>query len=181
MPFIKDSLVRKKVLDVGCGNGMVAQTLHEEFKCDISLCDVIDLRREGINNFSFKIASAEKLPYPDKSFDIVFLQFLLHHIKSKGRIKKVLREVRRVASEKIIIYEEIATDKTNHKKAKEYDEYVNIEIHGGYKLKVVKYYSLAELKEMFTKLDLKISLHRRIEKGREKAGFVEKHLFILDI
>ncbi len=179
MPFIKKHLKGKRVLDVGCGNGMVAQTLYKEFKCNISICDIVDLRRRGINDFPFRLASANKLPYEDSSFDVVFMQFLLHHIDSRVGIQRVLKEAARISSGRIIICEEVATEKTDHKKAKEYDEYVNIEIHDGHKMKVFRYYYPNELEKVFEKIGLKIIMHKVIELGREKAGFIEKHLWIL--
>lgn len=180
MPIVKKYLKNKKVLDVGCGNGMVAQTLFEEFNCDISLLDVVDLRRKGINNFPFVIASADKLPYKDNFFEVVFMQFVLYHIDSKIDIKRVLQEAARVSSKRIIIYEEVAGEKTDHKKAKEYDEFVNIEIHDGYEMKNYKYYYPDELEKIFKEVGLKIKIYKLIELGREKAGFIEKHLWILD-
>ena len=43
-----------------------------------------------------KIASAENLPYPDKSFDLVISINSIHNLPI-GRLKKALREIQRVS------------------------------------------------------------------------------------
>lgn len=87
------------ILDIGCAKGFL---LHD-FKELIPGCAIagIDVSRYAIENALasvrpfLKIASAEKLPYPDKSFDLVVSINSIHNLAPE-RLKAALREVERV-------------------------------------------------------------------------------------
>lgn len=76
----------QRVLDVGCGNGYVlskyAAEGAEPFGIDITTTAVDVSRRRfellGLKG-SFAVGSAERLPYPDSSFDCVCSMGVLHH------------------------------------------------------------------------------------------------------
>jgi ubiquinone/menaquinone biosynthesis C-methylase UbiE len=88
------------ILDVGCGKGFM---LHD-FKELMPACTVagIDISEYAIENSMpdmkpfLKIASAEKLPYPDKSFDLVISINSVHNLPQE-RLKIALREIERVS------------------------------------------------------------------------------------
>jgi ubiquinone/menaquinone biosynthesis C-methylase UbiE len=90
---------RAAILDVGCGKGFM---LHD-FKEFMPACTVagVDVSEYAIANAMpdmkpfLKIASAEKLPYPDKSFDLVVSINSIHNLPLE-RLKTALREVMRV-------------------------------------------------------------------------------------
>jgi ubiquinone/menaquinone biosynthesis C-methylase UbiE len=54
-------------------------------------------------------ASADKLPFKNKSFDVTLLLFTLHHLNNK-QWHKCLKEVERVTKDKIIIYDHVKND-----------------------------------------------------------------------
>lgn len=88
------------ILDIGCGKGFM---LHD-FKEALPNCTVsgIDVSKYAIVNSMpsvkpfLKTASAEKLPYPDKSFDLVVSINSIHNLPPE-RLKTALREVERVS------------------------------------------------------------------------------------
>lgn len=88
------------ILDVGCAKGFM---LHD-FKQVMPECSVagIDVSEYAIANAMpsvkpcLKIATAEKLPYPDKSFDLVISVNSIHNLPPE-RLKTALREVMRVS------------------------------------------------------------------------------------
>jgi ubiquinone/menaquinone biosynthesis C-methylase UbiE len=88
------------ILDVGCGKGFL---LHD-FKELMPRCTVagIDVSAYAIENampsvkLLLKVASAESLPYPDKSFDLVISINSIHNLPIE-RLKGALREVERVS------------------------------------------------------------------------------------
>ena len=97
---------KKKVLEIGCvtGNNLV---FFAENKCDV--CG-IDLNKRAINyakrllkskklKASLKIADAARLPYKDKSFDLILDRACLQHNKIY-KIKKIIKEVKRVLKPK---------------------------------------------------------------------------------
>lgn len=87
------------ILDIGCGKGFM---LHD-FKELMPGAQVagIDVSEYAIENSMpsvkpfLKIASAEKLPYPDKAFDLVVSINSIHNL-SLERLKSALREIQRV-------------------------------------------------------------------------------------
>ena len=90
--------VRGKVVDVGCGAGSIAKAVKRErpdldvFACDMSqsAVAVANAIPEGVD---FRLATAQRLPFPDAEFDFVWIFDVLEHI---GDPEQVLREVTRV-------------------------------------------------------------------------------------
>lgn len=88
------------ILDIGCGKGFMLYDFKELMPN--STLAGIDVSKYAIENSisavkSFlKIASAEKLPYPDKSFDLVISINSIHNLPLE-RLKKALKEVERVS------------------------------------------------------------------------------------
>jgi len=93
------------VLDVGTGSGLFAEAFEKKglkvTGIDISE-EMIQAVKEFIENGEFITAPAEKIPYPDKSFDLVFLGHVLHEVDDMA---KVLEEAKRVARVRIAILE----------------------------------------------------------------------------
>lgn len=87
------------ILDIGCAKGFM---LHD-FKELMPNCTVrgVDVSTYAIENAMpsvkpfLKIASAEKLPYPDKSFDLVIAINTVHNLPLI-RLKQSLCEIQRV-------------------------------------------------------------------------------------
>lgn len=93
------------VLDVGCGIGRDAEYLRDRGFAVTAL----DVERHPAEwnglagrGISFACASAEALPYPDHSFDAVWLKDALHHMQ---RPEAALAEARRVARGPVIVIE----------------------------------------------------------------------------
>lgn len=96
--------LRGRVLDVGCGFGLHSILLKESAR-DISRVVGIDIDKEKIEVFKklikqFKlkncqahVADAENLPFPDNSFDCIYCNESLSHVKN---IKRALSEAYRV-------------------------------------------------------------------------------------
>lgn len=92
----------KKVLGVGCGNGFVlsryARAGAEVYGVDITETG-IDLCRKRFGYMDlqgdFRVANAERLPFPDATFDCVSSVGVLHHIPDPERgfaeIRRVLK------------------------------------------------------------------------------------------
>lgn len=87
------------ILDVGCGKGFMLHDFKELMpEATIAGIDVshyaIENAMPSVKPF-LKIASAEKLPYPDKSFDLVVSINSIHNLPL-GRLKIALKEIVRV-------------------------------------------------------------------------------------
>jgi ubiquinone/menaquinone biosynthesis C-methylase UbiE len=91
-----------RALDVACGGGSLvvelAPRVRSAFGVDLTramLAHALELQKErGIQNAAFACGEAERLPFPDRFFDLVSCQFSIHHMPKP---EAVLREMARVA------------------------------------------------------------------------------------
>ena len=87
------------ILDIGCAKGFMLHDFKELMR-DAVIAG-IDVSSYAIENALssvkpfLKIASAEKLPYPDKSFDLVVSINSIHNLPLE-RLKTALKEIQRV-------------------------------------------------------------------------------------
>jgi len=89
-----------KVLDVGCGTGIVSNLLREELKLKVTGCDI---KNYLVHNIPFVKIKGDKLPFPKQSFDVVLFNDVLHHIESSKQ-KQVIDEALRVGKN-VFIFE----------------------------------------------------------------------------
>jgi SAM-dependent methyltransferase len=97
---------RQTLLDVGCGLGHWSRLLASAMSRTVSVAGVdrdpqfvAQARQKAIadgrdDRFSYQVAEAEALPFPDDSFDVVTCQTVLMHVRDP---MQVVREMARVA------------------------------------------------------------------------------------
>ena len=94
--YIKSS---DKVLDAGCGNGRLYDSLQElgisYLGVDISP-KLIAIAQEKFPQVEFQVADMLNLPFPDQQFDVVLSIASLHHVPSKKLRQQQIREFSRV-------------------------------------------------------------------------------------
>ena len=115
--LISDIKSGDKVLDIGCGNALMAPFILEKnafyFGIDISE-NLIEIAKEKYEKeiangkAKFFIGQATELPFEDDKFDFVISFAVLHHIPSEELRKKFFKEIKRVskpnAKVKIIVW-----------------------------------------------------------------------------
>ena len=74
----------ESLLDVGCGTGFLMELLIKQRPAHYCGADLSDemirvAREKRINGAEFLVSSADKLPYPDETFDIVTCSQSFHH------------------------------------------------------------------------------------------------------
>jgi ubiquinone/menaquinone biosynthesis C-methylase UbiE len=92
-----------KILEVGCGSGKTASYLYHLFKSDITAIDINEkMLRKAKRRFQHEqvpiklyTASAENLPFPNKTFDVIISE----SVTSFTNVKKSLKEYSRVLND----------------------------------------------------------------------------------
>ncbi|MDZ3830793.1 MAG: class I SAM-dependent methyltransferase [Sphingopyxis sp.] len=90
------------VLDIGCGEGQLIDTLQ---KRGIARCTGIEVDPETVRSatgagLDVRLGRAEQLPFEDKAFDVVVLDYVAHHLEFLGC---ALSEAARVAKQAVLI------------------------------------------------------------------------------
>lgn len=100
---VLDAVRGESVLEVGCGNGFLANQFAQRTSarrvvgCDIFVGKEVAARYPHIE---FVEASVSKLPFEDRSFDCVASTHVLEHVQNIG---KAVEELRRVAKKQIVV------------------------------------------------------------------------------
>lgn len=93
------------VLDVGTGTGLFAESFSKQgitvAGVDAS-AEMVEAARKHLPNADLRVATAEKLPFDDNSFDLVFLGLVFHETDDPG---KAISEALRIARRRVGILE----------------------------------------------------------------------------
>lgn len=95
-PFLQTG---QHIVEIGAGNGLVAQMLHDATGADFTLLDVVDYNRSSL---PMHVYDGKSLPFPDNSFDLSMLVFVLHHDPNP---QAVMHEALRVARHGVLVIE----------------------------------------------------------------------------
>lgn len=95
--FIKKG---SRILDLGCGSGIVGHIFKNHFSVQVLGADIKDLR---VKKIPFVLYDGKRLPFLDNEFDVVFIGYVLHHC---GNPKKTIAEAKRVSKNRIIVFED---------------------------------------------------------------------------
>ena len=87
----------KKILDVGCGVGLIAKEVYDLFGCEVHGVDVneklVEKAKKRFPEGHLVVSDAIKMPFEDNTFDCTMCHFLLMWVKVPG---KVIEEMIRV-------------------------------------------------------------------------------------
>jgi SAM-dependent methyltransferase len=99
-----------KVLDVGCGTGVLAETLVA-VGYDVTGLDPFQgmLRhlKQRVPSITTVQGNGEALPFPDNTFDFTYCVAVMHHVAGKPNVRQTLKEMVRVTKPggKIMIWD----------------------------------------------------------------------------
>jgi SAM-dependent methyltransferase len=91
----------QRVLDVGCGTGRMSVAIAN-LGADVVGADLsarmIEMA-EPHPHVQYRVASADEIDYPDRSFDVVVTFTVLQHITDPGQLQRALRNLRRMLTD----------------------------------------------------------------------------------
>lgn len=113
---IRDLTDGHSLLNIGCGSNVEDKHLEYNLHAlsDFSAVDVspsfVEAAKKNCTrkNADFCVASIDKLPYADSSFDVVLIAFVLHHLPFPFDI--AIREAMRVAKRYVVIYDHVKSE-----------------------------------------------------------------------
>ncbi|PIR54802.1 hypothetical protein COU74_03585 [Candidatus Peregrinibacteria bacterium CG10_big_fil_rev_8_21_14_0_10_36_19] len=104
LPYIKEN---DQVLDIGCGNGRLYKFLSENKKIKYIGLEkskkLLDAAKKNFNQAKFVHGDMLKLPFKEKSQDVITSIASLHHIPSEKLRKKALTEMHKTLKENGIL------------------------------------------------------------------------------
>ncbi len=163
------SFIKKgsKILDLGCGSGIAAENFQDFFDAKVIGADIKDNR---VLDIPFEIIDGKNLPFRNLTFDVVLINYVLHHSQNPERL---LKEAKRV-SKKIIIYEDLPEGMLSKLRCK----FHQITFFGGERRKL-HFKTRDEWKKLFEKLDLKVVAEKRVFTKLDWLDPVKRILFVL--
>jgi ubiquinone/menaquinone biosynthesis C-methylase UbiE len=91
------------LLDVGCGNGRVAQLLRKRVGEVVAVDVEPSSEWHDASGLTFQLADGEALPFEDGSFDLVHSKDSLHHMADPARALAEYRRVLRPGGSALIV------------------------------------------------------------------------------
>mgnify|MGYP001616803853 FL=1 len=73
-----------RIIDVGCGNGIITKLIEDYFQADITACDINNYL---IYNLPFINLREKNLSSMKRKFDVAMLNDVLHHIPKEVQEK----------------------------------------------------------------------------------------------
>jgi len=92
------------VLDIGAGNGLIAEIIAQEKSAHVTLIDVLDWNLSKLPLFLY---DGIRIPFENKQFDVVLLIDVVHHAEDE---EALLKEAIRVGK-KVVLVEEVHSHK----------------------------------------------------------------------
>lgn len=109
LTLIRDTfapLAGKAILDIGCGGGALARPLAEAGAAVTGIDpgeEALAKARKLVPSARFEPASAEALPFPDRSFDGAVMLNSLHHVPAPDRALTEVARVLRTACRLVVV------------------------------------------------------------------------------
>jgi len=169
---VKDFVEGKSVLDIGSGNGKVAEFISKTGK-KIELCDILDYNKSCLPVKVYNDNSP--LPYKNKSFDTSLLLTVLHH---SNKPLWLFDEARRVTKNRIIVIETTYLTESERKVNSFFDWFNNRILNDELPVPL-NFKSLQEWKKIFHFSEWVLT--KEIDLGIDQPTAPEHHfLFVLD-
>ncbi len=166
--LIGKGLENKKILDLGCGSGILVKKLVDSGG-KVSGIDfsetMINIAKKNNPTVNFTVGEIERTPYKDRYFDLVVSGLVMHYVKD---LQLVFREVERILNDRgVFVF-------TMHHPFNEVMELTFLESESEFKVAISPYFHNEQYRwKMLENMDL-ISYHHTFENISESlfaSGF----------
>lgn len=89
----------KKLLDIGCGTGILAPLFPKQYYVGVDLdAKLIAFAKKSYPDYSFRVMNAASLTFPKETFDQILVVGVVHHLdpvtaqRTMAQLKKVLKK-----------------------------------------------------------------------------------------
>jgi ubiquinone/menaquinone biosynthesis C-methylase UbiE len=162
----------ESVLDLGCGDLLVADSIQRKKSVKITGIDVINT---NLTELPLKIYNGRRIPFEDKSFDKTYVSFVFHHTDG---IESLLKECIRVTRKRVVILEDVYENKVDLLITKILD-YTNKFSASRYMKIPFNFKTEKEWMKLFSKLKVKDVKSQQIYPDFLK--FTKHRLFVFDL
>jgi ubiquinone/menaquinone biosynthesis C-methylase UbiE len=100
-----------EVLDLGSGTGLISRWLAERVGIRPTLADVTDFDNRVLDFPYLRMTHPFSVPVEDRSFDVVMMLFVLHHVERWDDQERLVTEARRIARRQVLILEDTPTSR----------------------------------------------------------------------
>ncbi len=111
LDFLHKYLLAGDVLDVGCGNGLYGLEMVSR-GCSVLQVDIANRRSSDASHLPFRQMNAQRLDFPDDSFDYVVAFDIMEHLDDDVLF---LQEVQRICHGRLILSVPNADDESIHR------------------------------------------------------------------
>lgn len=133
----------KRILDIGGGNGTIAQAIHDILAAEVTSIDVVNRFRRDLT-IKTAVYDGMTLPFADGIFDAITLNNVIHHVPRENRAR-LIQECARVCTGPLYVKDHLAVRGFDHVRLFAMDAIGNLP-HGG--MVRAKYLSAAEWDEL---------------------------------
>ncbi|HEX2026097.1 MAG TPA: class I SAM-dependent methyltransferase [Actinomycetota bacterium] len=165
------------LLDLGSGTGRISRWLAERRGIRPTLADVADFGNR-VGGFPYvRLADPLRLPFADRSFDVVMMLFVLHHLERWEDQERLLGEAARVARRRLVLIEDTPTSALDRAFNVAWDWVLNLRhgVHTPFTFRTVDGW-----KAVFARAGLRVA-HQETYRARWPTLMTYHHtLFVLD-
>lgn len=101
------------VLDLGAGTGFISGWLTDRVGIRATLTDVVAYRNRDRSMPFIVLDDPFQVPVPDRSFDVVMMLFVLHHVDRFEDQERLLDEALRITRQRLIVLEDTPTSRVD--------------------------------------------------------------------
>jgi ubiquinone/menaquinone biosynthesis C-methylase UbiE len=163
------------LLDLGAGNGLIGQVIHDQTGMAVKLADIVDYCVAKLPLILFN--QGERLPLDEKCVDTTLLYLVLHHAEDPDQL---LSEAVRVTRQRIVIMEGYVEDNQTYMSNALLDWFLNRIVQGADINMPLHYRTIDRWRMTFRSLGLKVVAAHHV--GIDEPLAPEEHvLFVLDV